>query len=326
MRLRDKVLKPERPVVVYEILPPRIVEGTIESYAEKICTLLSQTHIDAINIPEVHAEESRGERPVNDNERAEPREFGRLIQDSVGIESIVNRVTVLETPDAQTDWFRSTHDDFGIDNIVLVGGESSSIDYPGPSVTESSAIIRKINSDCGIDIFCGGISLPSRKVESMRMLKKGVSGVDFFTTQVLYDSDDIMKMLGHYQRVCDENNQNPKRVLLSFAPISTMKNLDFLKRLGVEIPEETERFLTEDLDEIKDRSIEVSMKVLEDILGHVSETGISVPLGLNIEHIMSYNFRHSVSLLQMMSKKYRKFCMDTNLYGQQDRVVGATGK
>jgi len=314
MRLRDKITRPRRPVVVYEILPPRIIDGTIEAYAEKISTLLSQTHIDAINIPEVHAEESRGKRPIEDRLRAEPREFGRLIQDSVGIEAIINRVTVLDSKEAQSEWFRSTHDEFGIENVVLVGGESGEIEYPGPSVTESSKMIEAINMKDGKEIFCGGISLPSRRMESKRMLKKANYGIQFFTTQVLYDGDDICKMLGHYYDACQESGEEPKRVLLSFAPISTIKNLNFLKWLGVEIPEETEDFLIQDEGLIKSRSIEVSMGVLEGVLNHITEREIKVPIGLNVEHIMTYNFAHSVELLQMMSKRYRSFCMETNLF------------
>ena len=61
MRFRDKVRRPKRPVVVYEILSPRGKDGTLDTYAEKISSLLSQTHIDAINIPEVHDENKRGE-------------------------------------------------------------------------------------------------------------------------------------------------------------------------------------------------------------------------------------------------------------------------
>ena len=162
MRFRDKVLKPQRPVVVYEILPPRIVDGSVGSYAEKISTLLSQTHIDAINIPEVHAEESRGKRPVNGSERAEPRDFGRIIQDSVGVEAIVNRVTVHRPAEEQIEWLTSTCDDFGIENLVLVGGESSQISYPGPSVLETASMINEMASEGGREIFYGGISLPSR--------------------------------------------------------------------------------------------------------------------------------------------------------------------
>lgn len=313
MRLREKILKPRRPVVIYEILPPRIVDGTIEDYVEKISTLLSQTHIDAINIPEVHLEETRGKRPIEERLRAEPREFGRLIQDSVGIEAIINRVTVLEKEEAQREWFRSTYLDYGIENIVLVGGESGKITYPGPSVTESSRIIEDLNNKHELEIFCGGISLPSRTVESKRMVRKSNSGIEFFTTQVLYDSDDICKMLGHYSELCRVNKLIPKRVLLSFAPISTKKNLDFLKWLGVEIPSETEAYLIEDNKETKGRSIEVSLGVLEDILNYISKHEIVIPIGFNVEHIMTYNFEHSVELLQKMSKRYRSYCMSSSL-------------
>ena len=51
MRIRDKIKKPQRPVVAYEILPPREKDGTLNSYAETISSLLSQTHIDAIKYP-----------------------------------------------------------------------------------------------------------------------------------------------------------------------------------------------------------------------------------------------------------------------------------
>ena len=314
MRLRDKITRPRRPVVIYEILPPRIIDGTIESYVERISTLLSQTHIDAINIPEVHSEETRGKRPIEERQRAEPREFGMLIQDSVGIETIVNRVTVHGSEESQKEWFRSTNDEYGIDNIVLVGGESGDIDYSGPSVTNSAMMIGSMNVENGTEIFCGGISLPARKIESKRMQRKAESGIEFFTTQVLYDGDDICKMLGHYYTACNDSGNEPKRVLLSFAPISTEKNLNFLKWLGVEIPKETEEMIIQEESLIKNRSIDVSMGVFEEVLSHITENQIRVPIGLNIEHIMAYNFEHSVELLQMMSKRYRSFCMQTELY------------
>jgi len=312
MRLRDKITKAQRPVVVYEILPPRIIDGTIESYAERISMLLSQTHIDAINIPEVRAEETRGVRPVEERIRAEPREFGRLLQDSVGIETIVNRVTVHETAEEQEKWFVTTYEEFGIGNYILVGGESSDIDYPGPSIIESASIIEGINNERESEIFFGGICLPSRKGESSRMLKKVRNGTEFFTTQVLYDGGEICEMLGHYSKTCLDEGIEAKRVLLSFAPISNQKNVEFLKWLGVKIPIETEDYLLENLEETNARSMEVSMRIMEEILEYVTENNISVPLGLNIEHIMTYNFKTSVELLQSMSKRYRIFCMNSS--------------
>ena len=129
MRIRDKIKKPRRPVVAYEILPPREKDGTLNSYAETISSLLSQTHIDAINIPEVH-DEAVEETVLLLTKRGEPREFGRLLQDIVGIEAIINRVVVHDDFDTQMRWLEETNKDFEIENMIIVGGESSNVTYP----------------------------------------------------------------------------------------------------------------------------------------------------------------------------------------------------
>ena len=314
MRFRDKVRKPKRPVVAYEILPPREKDGTLNSYAERISSLLSQTHIDAINIPEVHEENARGLRPVKNLERAEAREFGRLLQDNVGIEAIVNRVTVHNDLDYQKSWIKETFYDYDIENLILVGGESSDIKYPGPSVNETSEYITRDLNAGRFDFFCGGITIPSRKVESVRLLKKGSNGIEFFTTQVLYDGKKIKKMLKYYDDVCKENNVLPRRILLSFAPVSSKKNIDFLKWLGVEIPSQTEKRLTNKRTSMSDESLEIASEILKGILNNNEKLGITVPIGLNVEHIMSYNFQSSINMLQELSKIYREFCIKTSLY------------
>ncbi len=314
MRFRDKVRKPKRPVVTYEILPPREKDGTLNSYAERISSLLSQTHIDAINIPEVHEENARGARPVKNLERAEAREFGRLLQDNVGIETIVNRVTVHNDLDYQKSWIKETFYDYDIENLILVGGESCDIKYPGPSVNETSEYITRDLNAGRFDFFCGGITIPSRKVESVRLLKKGSNGIEFFTTQVLYDGKKIKKMLKYYDDVCKENNVLPRRILLSFAPVSSKKNIDFLKWLGVEIPSQTEKRLTNKRTSMSDESLEIASEILKGILNNNEKLGITVPIGLNVEHIMSYNFQSSINMLQELSKIYREFCIKTSLY------------
>ena len=314
MRFRDKVRKSKRPVVAYEILPPREKDGTLNSYAERISSLLSQTHIDAINIPEVHEENARGLRPVKNLERAEAREFGRLLQDNVGIEAIVNRVTVHNDLDYQKSWIKETFYDYDIENLILVGGESSDIKYPGPSVNETSEYITRDLNAGRFDFFCGGITIPSRKIESVRLLKKGSNGIEFFTSQVLYDGKKIKKMLKYYDDVCKENNVLPRRILLSFAPVSSKKNIDFLKWLGVEISSQTEKRLTNKRTSMSDESLEIASEILKGILNNNEKLGITVPIGLNVEHIMSYNFQSSINMLQELSKIYREFCIKTSLY------------
>ena len=311
MRIKDKIKRPRRPVVVYEILSPREKDGTLNSYAENISSLLSQTHIDAINIPEVRDEIGRGERPVKNQLRAEPREFGKLLQDIVGIESIVNRVVVHQTLEKEMVWFEETYNKYEIENLITVGGESRNITYPGPSVNEA---LEAIKQNLTLDVLCGGISIPSREKESRKLIEKSKNGSEFFTTQVLYDSSKIIKMISHYQKRCDEQNTFPRRLLLSFAPVSSKKNIKFLKWLGVDIPTDTEKYLNENDQIMTERSMEIAINVLNETLTFLNENKIVVPIGLNVEHIMSYNFQASIEMLQELARIYREFCIKTDIY------------
>ena len=311
MRIKDKIKRPRRPVVVYEILPPREKDGTLNSYAANISSLLSQTHIDAINIPEVRDEAARGERPIKNQLRAEPREFGKLLQDIVGIESIVNRVVVHQNLEKEMRWFEETYHNYEIENLITVGGESREIKYPGPSVNEALETIKQNEK---LDILCGGISIPSREKESLRLIEKSSYGSEFFTTQVLYDSSKIIKMISHYQKRCNEMSTFPRRLLLSFAPVSSGKNIDFLKWLGVDIPNETEKKLRDDAQKMSDRSMQITVDILNDTLKYLNDNKIVVPIGLNVEHIMSYNFQASIEMLQELARIYREFCIKTDIY------------
>jgi len=314
MRIKDKIKKPRRPVVVYEILPPREVDVNLDSYAGSISSLLSQTHIDAINIPEVRDELSRGKRPVKNFERAEPRKFGKLLQDIVGVEAIVNRVIVHDKLEKQLNWITETFEKFEINNLIIVGGESSEISYPGPKVDQALNKISQLFESENESVFCGGISIPSRSKESVKLKSKSDNGAQFFTTQVLYDSSKIIKMIGHYQDLCNNANSYPRRLLISFAPVSSPKDIEFLQWLGVEIPRTTQEYLNARPGKMANRSLDVSIEVLNNILDFIIKNKINVPIGLNVEHIMSYNFQSSIEMLQELARIYREFCIKADFY------------
>ena len=121
-------------------------------------------------------------------------------------------------------------------------------------------------------------------------------------------------MLKYYDDVCKENNVLPRRILLSFAPVSSDKNIEFLKWLGVEIPNSTEKRLVNEKSNMTQESLDISTEILKDILKNNEKLGIKVPIGLNVEHIMSYNFQYSINMLQELSRIYREFCIKTSLY------------
>ena len=121
-------------------------------------------------------------------------------------------------------------------------------------------------------------------------------------------------MINNYQKRCNDLKTFPRRILLSFAPVSSQKNIEFLKWLGVEIPNNTERYLQGRPGSMKERSLDVAIEVLNEILTNIEENDLRVPVGLNVEHIMSYNFQSSVEMLQELARIYREFCIKTQNY------------
>ena len=65
---------------------------------------------------------------------------------------------------------------------------------------------------------------------------------------------------------------------------------------------------------MKERSLDVAIEVLNEILTYIEENDLRVPVGLNVEHIMSYNFQSSVEMLQELARIYREFCIKTQNY------------
>lgn len=296
MKLKDKLLNPSIPVIFFEMVPPPA--GKPESLESTMAEAKKVRHlIDAINLPEIHDEERGTRRTRRFVPRVEPRSLGARIFRELDTEVVVNRVVVHE-PD-QTRWFRETHEAFGIEQVVLVGGESSEIRYPGPSVLEAAEQVQSAR----LPLALGGITIPSRLHEAERVRRKNVAGLLFFTTQVLFDSNDIVWLI---QRL----NGLEARVFLSFAPVSHPRDLEFLRWLGADIPPDLDRFLlrAETGDSAAaaptcfERSLDLARRILMDVFDNLPPD--PPPLGLNIEHINRRNFNSAVKMLEQLGNLY----------------------
>jgi 5,10-methylenetetrahydrofolate reductase len=293
MELKDKLAHPSVPVIFFEMVPPAVkkpedVEKAIEE-VRKVKPL-----IDAINLPEIHDEQREGERTFKFVQRAEPRRLAARIQRETATEVVVNRCVVYE-PD-QAAWFRETCQDLGIHHTVLVGGESSAVRYPGPSVLQAVQQVKSLN----LPLSLGGITIPSRPQEADRIRRKHAAGVSFFTSQVLFDSNDIVSLI---QRL----NGLDARIFLSFAPVSHERDMTFLRWLGADMPLDLDRFLIH--GEAKGageaafaRSLDLAQRILMDVFDNLPPD--PPRLGLNIEHINQRNFSPAVRMTEKLGNLY----------------------
>jgi 5,10-methylenetetrahydrofolate reductase len=280
---------------LFEVVPPAAAKPeAIESSLHELQQLRGR--VDAINIPEIHDEDRPGERTSKFVERVEPRILGSRIKRELGIDVVINRVTV---HDAEPErWFRETCGPWDIGNWVLVGGESKEITYPGPGPAEAASLVKSL----GLPATLGAITIPSRVNEPERIRRKHAQGVDFFTSQVMFDSNDLVWLV---QRL----NGIDARIFISFAPISSRRDLDFLRWLGVDIPRDIDRFLlgseqgeAAPAATCLERSFNLAQRILMDVFDNLPPD--PPPIGLNIEHITRRNFAPAIAMLERLGKLY----------------------
>ncbi|MDE3180599.1 MAG: hypothetical protein KGM47_13185 [Acidobacteriota bacterium] len=294
MDLKHKILNPYEPLVFFEMVPPAAEKtGAMETAIEEAAKV--RDLVDAINLPEIHDENRSEARTVKFVPRIEPRHLGAQIHRDLGAEVIVNRCVVYDADPAA--WFRESKEAYGVRHVVMVGGESSQILYPGPSVTGAAERLRA----AGFDFTLGGITIPSRHQEADRVRRKAAAGLSFFTTQVLFDSNDIVWLL---QRL----NGLEARIFLSFAPVSHPRDIQFLRWLGADIPADLDRFLlagdaTGSSSAYAARSLDLCRRILMDVFDNLPP---DPPLiGLNIEHINKRNFAPAVQMVEKLGGLYR---------------------
>lgn len=298
MTLEDKLLAPSLPVTFFELVPP--ASDKAASIDSTIAEVQKVRHlVDAINLPEVRDENRGPRRTAEFVPRIDPRILATRILRELTTEVVVNHVVVHEPN--QEEWFRKTREEFGISHAILVGGESSKTTYPGPSVLDTAQQVRSM----GLGMSLGGITIPSRLREADRIRRKNAAGLAFFTTQVLFDSNDIVWLI---QRL----NGLEARVFLSFAPVSHPRDTEFLRWLGVDIPRDLDRFLLgegagrdvspEARETCLERSLDLAQRILMDVFDNLPPD--PPPLGLNIEHINKRNFAAALKMLDRLGSLY----------------------
>ena len=292
MTLRDKILDPSIPVIFFEQVPPAADNpGALEATLAEVGKLRSR--VDAINLPEI-LDESRGaERTHRFVPRVDPCLLGARIRLELATEVVINHVVARDAEPIR--WLRESQQQAGIQNVILVGGESSRRTYPGPSVRQAAEQARA----AGLPLCLGGITIPSRNQEPERIRNKQAAGLDFFTTQVLFDSNDIVGLM---QRL----NGLEARIFLSFAPVSHPGDLKFLRWLGVDLPADLDRYLLggAGAETCFARSLDLAQRILMDVFDNLPP---DPPLiGLNFEHINQRNYRSAVKMFEHLGSLYAR--------------------
>src|SRR5947207_4833271 len=271
--------------LVLEIVPPsrRASEKAISALVDRVRDAVRTLgNLDGLNLPQVLEENHQGQ-PFLRN--LDPRDFAERLGDDLGVDPIVNKV-VAHAPSRDTfrRWVKESLED-GLRSFVLVGGTSSRVRYPGPTVLEANQILRA-SAKGHPDVALGNITIPDRENEVDRLVEKTQAGCDFFTTQVLFEAEPMATVLRAYGKRCAAQGLKPATVLLSFAPVSDFQDLEFLAWLGASVTPRTEEALAASDERSLGRS---SLELARTLWSHLSAAALqsrpAVPPGVTIEEV-----------------------------------------
>jgi 5,10-methylenetetrahydrofolate reductase len=276
--------------------PPARAAAAVDAIAELVAAV---PRIDALDVPELVDENHEG-RPLYRS--ADPRTFAGTLAARTGREVVVNKVVahLASTADVER-WARETVAT-GLRHVVLVGGTSRYIPYPGPAVAEADRICRPLFAAVGG--LVGNIAIPQREGEAHRMLAKTRAGATFFTTQIVFDADATFRMIEQYDRLCRQASLAAAPVLLSFAPLVDEQDAEFVRWLGADVPEAAERAILEgDEGGAVERTVTRATEVWVSVRDRVRRDGVEVPIGVNVEQISARHLGHARSMVGALAER-----------------------
>eukprot|EP01114_Cavostelium_apophysatum_P021468 TRINITY_DN74_c0_g1_i1.p1 TRINITY_DN74_c0_g1~~TRINITY_DN74_c0_g1_i1.p1 ORF type:complete len:363 (+),score=72.20 TRINITY_DN74_c0_g1_i1:225-1313(+) len=289
---KSKVQDIRKGISLFGTVPPpkKLSSEQMTSIAACVAESLRTIHPDAVVVYDIQDEPSRNgtERPFPFLETHEPRIYGQLIENlAPGTETIVFRAMTPNQSAADfAAWLSETIVHRGAKNMVLVGGSRQ----PGEtllSVQQAAAIARQQFPD----LFLGGITIPERHRdrgnEHLLISGKVDEGVGFFTSQVVYNADNAIWMLKDYDSHCKQHGKQPVRLVFTFAPFGSESTVQFLRWLGVELPDGTvKRVLSRpNLKSRVQESIEICFENWKRILDASKRLKISIPIGFSVESV-----------------------------------------
>ena len=278
MDLRAKLPDARERVLLYGTTPPRLgtAPDSVAAAAEKLSARLAALPLDGVVLYDIQDETGRTERarPFPFVGTIDPRDYAKHFK----LPAIVYKALGTIDERGWREWLGQAKKDMSF--LSIVGRPASGVRYALPL----SRAIRIASENPHFVV--GGVVIAERhdseRSEAARLLAKGIEGCGYFISQTVYHAPPTQRLLADYLRDCRGAGAQPKRVVLTFAPVGREKTLAFLRWLGVNVSADTERAILGAANPLA-RSIEICRDNLRRILDGAYASHI--PLGINVESV-----------------------------------------
>jgi hypothetical protein len=281
-------------VLLYGLTPPRATTtpDQADAVAEATLTRLRSVQVDGLVLYDVDAEADRAAtpRPFPFMPMMDPARF--LDRHLGGWEgpAVVYRAVAKYSGDELTAWLTAADHDRVL--TVLVGAASRE-----QVVMTSLPEAYRRHAGLTRPPRMGGVAIAERHAdtgaEHERMMNKQAAGCEFFVSQVCYDLDHTRNMLSDYAYGCRDQGRAPRPVVLTLAPCGSVKTLEFMTWLGIDVPAWLRAEITRSADPLT-ASYEQCVVNARVLIAFCRRLGL--PFGINVESLTNRKVEIDASL------------------------------
>lgn len=269
--------------VLFAITPPRqstpaerlpvIAQATIER--------LKHLELDGLVLYDIDDESDRNphQRPFPFSPTVDPSDYLSDHLQMWQTPVIVYRAVGKYRRETLQDWI--SEQDPSRTLTVMVGAASSGRLAP-VSLSDAQVMRAELNPE----LLMGGVAIPERHSrrddEHLRLIAKQEAGCRFFVTQVVYDLNAAKNLVSDYRYECESRGLAPVPVVFTFSVCGSMKTLEFLRWLGVDVPRWIENDLRHSTNPLV-ASVEQASATAFELIDYCRRIGL--PFGLNIESV-----------------------------------------
>lgn len=283
MDLHRRIVERRGEFLLFALTPPR--QATSAARAQEIADItakrLQALDLDGLVLYDIDDESDRNpeERPFPFLPTMDPAEYLSRHLGDWNIPTVVYRAVGKHDESELRSWLGAQEPDRVL--TVFVGAASRNT-----SVATSLRRGQELRAEAAPELLLGGVAIPERHTRSgeehLRMLAKQAAGCSFFVTQVVYDVNATKNLVSDYLYECRSQGLNPVPIVFTFSVCGSIKTLDFLQWLGVEVP----RWIQNELryaDDTLEASSDQALAAAREMMTYCRR--LDVPFGINVESV-----------------------------------------
>ena len=302
MNLKNQIEQAKSGILLFGITPPHQNNSLekIEEIAAKTRERINGMDIDGLIIYDINDENDRNqnERPFPYLPTMDPYVYYSSYLQKIRPPVVIYRCVGKYTESQLTGWLNQIQDQ---DILSVFVGAASGQQKVSMSLKNAYELRRMVD---GKNLL-GGVLIAERHSkylsEHLKIEEKQAYGCSFFISQIFYNIDYTKSLLSDYYYHCKSTDKRMVPIILTVSACGSVKTLEFMKWLGINIPRWLENEIIHSLDPLAE-STNQCLNLVEETIAFCRR--LKIPFGFNVESVS--NRRVEIEASIQLVKEIRK--------------------